>query len=466
MKKRVVLNILLMVSVIIITCNIQKHDKVYADDNEYQGVEIVTEDNVVPLDKNSSKNTKNVSMGEHEDSEEEIQLFSLERSSGPYWKNENGVKNFYNGEGNLMYHEGTKKVIDVSEHNGTVDWEKVKASGIDGVILRVGWGYLGKDKQFDRNIKECNRLNIPYGIYLYSYAYDSNFAYHEAEGTIEMLNNYDINLSYPIYYDIEAFKPWNDNGVTRKHPSNPSEYEQVILTYINRMNQEPKYKDKVHVYSYRSYLYNQLNSSKIHQYVSWAAEYGNTLKFQNHYYNGEEGWQYSSTGSVDGIHGNVDMNCFSNQFYNTELSTTISQSIRNVLNELNINYTNGYISGISVGTDISSIIQKLSTVGKVSYLDKNGSAISSGVVATGQKIIIVQNNITYTMETIIRGDVNGDGKISAIDYVKIRNKLDGKKTLNTYEVYGADVNLDGKITAIDYVKIRNQLDGRKSIIQK
>ena len=135
-----------------------------------------------------------------------------------------------------MYHQGTQKVIDVSEHNGKIDWEKVKQSGIDGAILRVGYGNRMEDKYFKRNIEECNRLGIPYGIYLYSYAYDENFAYAEAEGTVEMLSKYHVNLSYPIFYDIEAFDSWNDGGVTRRHPTTVAEYEKVIGTYLDYMN--------------------------------------------------------------------------------------------------------------------------------------------------------------------------------------------------------------------------------------
>ena len=71
--------------------------------------------------------------------------------------------------------------------NGKIDWKKVKSSDVDGVIIRVGYGHLMEDKYFQYNVSECNRLGIPYGIYLYSYAYDANFAYEEANGTDEML---------------------------------------------------------------------------------------------------------------------------------------------------------------------------------------------------------------------------------------------------------------------------------------
>lgn len=433
--------------------------------NGFEGVDIVTEDTYQTIDPNVSEELENVAMG----SSIEQPKVSLARASAPYWDESSGVKKFYDAEGNLMYHEGTKKVIDVSEHNGKIDWNKVKASGVDGAIIRVGWGYLGEDKYFQRNVSECNRLGIPYGVYLYSYAYDANFAYAEANGTAEMLSKVNLNLSYPIYYDIERFDDWNDNGTTRVPPKNAAEYEKVIGTYISRMEQLG-YAGKVHVYSYRSYLQNQLNSPKILPYVSWIAAYTPTLGFNNTYYNGEEGWQYTSSGSVGGVSGRVDISCFSNQFYNLSLSTTVPDEILNEFTSVGARFEGGYVRGLPLNTDLTTLSNPLSALGNVTCFNKAGNIVSGGIIGTGQKIsiTITQENdemTTYTVMIVVKGDVNGDGKISALDYVKVRNKLDGKNYLNNYETQGADVNSDNKISALDYVKIRNQLDGKSTIEQ-
>lgn len=269
-------------------------------------INIVTSNTYKPVNRNVSNYI--------EDIENTVEKNHLSRSSAPYWKHENGVKSFYQGNNELYVIDG-KMVIDVSKWQGDIDWVKVKSSGIDGVIIRIGYGYLGKDEKFKRNINECNRLKIPYGIYLYSYAYDANFAYAEAEGTVEMLKEIDLNLSYPIYYDIEGFKEWkDDNGVIRKHPTKISDYESIILTYINRM-EELGYKDKVHVYSYAYYLDTYLNSPNILKYVSWSAAYSSTPIFNNRYYSGIKGWQYSDNGKIDGINGSVDLNCFTGYTY-------------------------------------------------------------------------------------------------------------------------------------------------------
>lgn len=433
-------------------------------DNRFQDVDIVTEESYQPIDPQVSELMKDAAMG---DNPENRYLYQRARATAPYWKTENGMKNFYDAEGTLMYRKGTKLVIDVSEHNGKINWEQVKAAGVDGAIIRVGFGYLGEDAYFQYNVSECNRLGIPYGIYLYSYAYDANFAYAEANGTAEMLSKVSLNLSYPIYYDIEGFKAWNDNGTTRKHPTTPAEYEKVIGTYINRMNQLG-YSGLVHVYSYRSYLQNELNSVKILPYVSWTAAYTQTLGFDNPYYNGEEGWQYTSSGSVKGISGRVDMNCFSNQFYNTSLSTTVPTDVQAAFDRAGAKFSAGYLSGMSIGTDLTKLTKELSSIGAVTCFNKNGVVVNGGIIATGQKIVITlsgDNAETYTVMVVVKGDVDGDGQIRSIDYALVKNDILNIKKLTGAFFKAGDVYGDGQIRSIDYSLIKNDILNIKKIKQ-
>ena len=119
----------------------------------FDGIEIVTGETYQPV--SEGKHTmKNVAMG---DTMEKGNLYRSARVADPYW--EEGK--FYDGYGTLLYGGNAKKIIDVSEWEGVIDWEKVKASDVDGVILRVGYGNQMMDKQFLRNLKECNRLGIP-----------------------------------------------------------------------------------------------------------------------------------------------------------------------------------------------------------------------------------------------------------------------------------------------------------------
>lgn len=92
------------------------------------------------------------------------------------------------------------KGIDVSEHQGVIDWEKVKGP-IDYAILRAGYGKNHIDRQFVRNAAECNRLGIPCGAYWFSYALNADEAKAEADYCIEALKPYKID--YPVAFDFE-----------------------------------------------------------------------------------------------------------------------------------------------------------------------------------------------------------------------------------------------------------------------
>ena len=96
-----------------------------------------------------------------------------------------------------MYKTG----IDVSKWQGAIDWEKVKAAGVEFAMLRAGYGRGNLDEQFERNASECTRLGIPFGAYWFSYAYTPDMARNEALHCMEALREY--KLSYPVAYDFE-----------------------------------------------------------------------------------------------------------------------------------------------------------------------------------------------------------------------------------------------------------------------
>src|SRR5690554_97820 len=93
------------------------------------------------------------------------------------------------------------KGIDVSTHQGTIDWEKVKVAGIQFAIIRAGYGRNAIDAQFVRNISECNRLGIPCGVYWFSYALTAEEAAQEARYCLEAIKPYLVE--YPICFDLE-----------------------------------------------------------------------------------------------------------------------------------------------------------------------------------------------------------------------------------------------------------------------
>ena len=213
-----------------------------------------------------------------------------------------GKKYFYDQNGELVGNGPSMKVIDVSYYNGDIDWNQVKQFGeVDGAILRIAMhpnGSYIEDKQFARNLSECRRLNIPFGVYIYDYAHNEADAYYEADFTVGLLMKYGVSpqeLSFPIYYDLER----SGIGV--------STYEKFVSCFISRCN---GYGYGANVYSYRSLLNSELNSQYIWSNTSWIAAYTKTLGFNNPYYSGLYGWQYTSGGIVPGINGYVDISCF------------------------------------------------------------------------------------------------------------------------------------------------------------
>ncbi len=187
-----------------------------------------------------------------------------------------------------------KKGIDVSSHQGKIDWDKVKAGGVEFAIIRCGYGSDIKeqdDVEFERNISECARVGIPYGVYLYSYADSVEKARSEAHHTLRMLNG--RKPDYPIFYDIE------DAATTGKCTK-----EQILefaKTYTGIIEAAGRW---VGIYANLNWNKNYLTDPWYNTKARWIAQWADACTYE-----GEYGiWQYTSKGSVDGIQGNVDMN--------------------------------------------------------------------------------------------------------------------------------------------------------------
>lgn len=187
-----------------------------------------------------------------------------------------------------------KLLIDVSEHQGVIDWERAKKY-IDGAILRCGYGMniaSQDDKQWARNVAECERLGIPFGVYIYSYATNTERAKSEAQHVLRLIQGH--KLSYPVYFDIE------EPGTEGSAVANAIAFGNIIEAagcwcgvYYNRN------------------WHNNVIKGKLDRFTRWGAGYGtNNGQKQDNYKPGfgEDIWQYSSKGSVPGVPGNVDVN--------------------------------------------------------------------------------------------------------------------------------------------------------------
>ena len=193
--------------------------------------------------------------------------------------------------------------FDVSYHQGTVDWDAVKNSGIDFVMIRCGIGSeydgVGENKQDDaqwyRNVSECERLGIPYGVYLYSYAENTDMAASEARHTLSLLSGH--NPTLPVFLDIEHTRDGNPIA------SN-STYGDIAQTWCNMVSNAGY---RVGIYSYYYFFQNYLTDSRFSNsgWYKWMADYRSGVSHDGSSCNM---WQYSNKGTVPGVNANVDLN--------------------------------------------------------------------------------------------------------------------------------------------------------------
>ena len=240
-----------------------------------------------------------------------VQLSKFEGNEyGAHWGTYNNTKAFFDYQNNLFVQQA-KGVIDVSEWQGDIDWAKAKADGVEGVIIRLGYGWGNNaDKKAQRNISECKRFGIPFGIYWYSYADTPALAKEEGADVVAKLKQFGVNpsdLAYPVYYDLEK---WTWEG--HQPPTDPNVYNDIVNNWYSAL-QSAGYKN-LGVYSYTSYLQGPLKHADIYAKTTWVAQYGARMGFDSFPTN-SRGWQYTSSGKVGGIRGNVDMNAFGNKEY-------------------------------------------------------------------------------------------------------------------------------------------------------
>ena len=229
--------------------------------------------------------------GEPVNQDNGIALYSS-RAVSNAWKKVNG--RYVNSNGEIIP-GAEKKGMDVSEWQGKIDWAKAKADGIEYAVIRCGYGSdktKYDDKYWEYNVSECERLGIPYGVYLYSYAEDLNDAKSEADHTIRLLKGHHPSL--PVYYDLE------DKTV---ESAGKSMISQMAQTYCDKVSAAGY---RVGIYASRSWWTSYLNTATFDNssWSKWIAEWGSRCNYSQSY----DMWQCTSTGSVNGVSGNVDLN--------------------------------------------------------------------------------------------------------------------------------------------------------------
>lgn len=201
--------------------------------------------------------------------------------------------------------------IDVSQWQGNIDWQKVKAAGIDYAFIRVGYRGYGsagtlssstKDTYYDKNMQGAISAGIKVGVYIFSQAITKEEAIEEAEYILDYLGTYDVTM--PLVMDFEYASDASDGGRLYKAKLSKTKATDICMAFCDTI------KDAGYipmVYANKDMLTNHLNASTISEkYPIWLANYTT-----NTTYNGTfDFWQYSSAGKVDGISGMVDMNFY------------------------------------------------------------------------------------------------------------------------------------------------------------
>ena len=206
-----------------------------------------------------------------------------------------GVKYSFREDGSLD--GGNVMGIDISKHNGTVDWNAVKNAGVEFVILRCGYrgsasGVLVEDEKFRTNIKGATAAGLKVGIYFFSQAVNEMEAVEEASLTLSLIKGHKI--SYPVYIDVEAA-----NG--RADGLSAAERTKVVRAFCETIRDSGY---TAGVYSNKNWFAEKMDTGAFGNYRIWLAQYTESPTYTGRY----EMWQYSSRGTIPGIKGDVDLN--------------------------------------------------------------------------------------------------------------------------------------------------------------
>lgn len=217
-------------------------------------------------------------------------------------------QNFLNAqEGKEPIKAYAGQVLDVSEFQSAIDWNKVKAEGITGVMVRCGFrgaekGGLQEDAMYLNHIKGAHAAGLNVGIYMFTEAINAAEAKEEARYAIQQLNKVGYHLSFPIAVDTEDvwYKKKGKKYAGRANGLSKAKRTEVIKAFceeIKAMGYEPM------IYASTSYLNNRLSMSQL-PYKVWCAQYNSKCEYKGEYIL----WQYTSDGHVSGVKGDVDVN--------------------------------------------------------------------------------------------------------------------------------------------------------------
>ncbi|MCC3867427.1 GH25 family lysozyme [Terrisporobacter mayombei] len=368
------------------------------------------------------------------------------------------------------------KGIDVSYHQGDIDWEKVKNSGVKFAIIRAGNGTT-EDIKFKANIEGALNAGIEVGIYWFSNAYTVNSVKDEAQKCIEVISPYKNELSFPVFFDYEEYtiKSAQDNKVNLSLSS----VSNICETFLSKLKSNGY---KCGIYTNKTVSKFYLSDNLRNYYDFWIAQYSDKCNYWGKYIM----WQYSQSGKVDGISGNVDLNYYyksnpiniskttidsiSNQKYTgSKISPNISIKYNNKALVKNKDYTVSFEDNTSIGTATATIkgkgnytgtkkitfkiVPKTVTNTKISSTTSSSIKLSWSKVSNADGYRIYRSNSKNGTYTKIK-DITKNSTLSYTDsslssnkkyYYKIKSFKTSKKE-KYYSYYSNVINEETKLS--------------------
>lgn len=247
------------------------------------------------------------------------------------------------------------KGIDVSSWQGNIDFKKVKASGVEFVIIRSGYGNLSsqKDNYFDRNYTNAKAAGLKIGTYWYSYASSTSDAVNEAKACLTVIKGKKFDL--PVFFDLEESSQFSKGK---------SFCDSIIQAFCNEIKKNGY---SAGLYCSTSPLNSYVSASVASKYPLWVAQYNSTCTYKAAKY---QIWQYSDKGSVNGISGGVDMN----YLYDTSIYIkTSSTSSSNTTSSTTSSTTKGTTTPSTTKTITVTVSDRDKFLEKArTYIGKNG----------------------------------------------------------------------------------------------
>lgn len=280
------------------------------------------------------------------------------------------------------------KLIDISSHNGNVDFKKVKEDGIDGVIVRGGYGSNTVDKNFHINVKNALANGLHVGVYWFGYAYSDALAVTEAKYCLSVLKAYEGKLDLPIFYDWE-YDSYNYAKKTGGVTPTKAKVSSWVESFCNTIEKAGYFAG---VYGNVDYLTNYFDANVKTKYTIWVAQWATKCT-----YSGDYGiWQYGAetnkidSKTVNGISGVVDKDyCY------VDYPSIIAKK-----------GLNGY-------TPATKATAKL-----VGDLDGNGTVDQNDVEILTRAVLGLTNDVDKSTM-----DIDGDGNVDSVDLLQLKKSI-------------------------------------------